>query len=896
MKWLDGARARLNLLLLRRDAESRMNREFQLHIEMEAEHLMRAKGLTADEARRQARVAFGGIEGHKEAVRDGRGLAWIGGFALDLKLAARLLARYPWLTVVGGVAMAFGIAAGVTGFEVRTQLVDPSLPLDEGSQIVGLRNWDTSRNRVASTTAADFVAWRDSLTRVRDLSVVSVFRRNLITDDGGTETVAGAAVTASAFLATRVSPLLGRTLVEADEALGAPPVIVFGYDLWTRRFSSDPRVIGRIVRLGREQATVVGVMPKDFVFPAAHALWIPLRDVAGDPARSGGPDLFVFGRLAADASRAQAQAELNVVADRTARDLPDTHARLRPQVVPFSWLTLDPGGIQIALALGNAFLVMLLVLVSANVALLMFARAATRETEIAVRSALGARRARIVLQLFVEALALTGLAVFVGLVAARFALGSFLAMFEASSGRPLPFWMGDTLTTTTVMYAGALMILSAVIIGVIPALTVTGPRLQARLRQSTARGGGLRFGGAWSAVIAMQVAVTLLFPAWAFFFHRVVIGGTTRDIGFAADEFLSAVLEVDRELAPGVPLASEEAFRSRIRATYAEMERRLTAEPAVAGLTFADRLPGSSHPEWRIEIEGGAARGTTPLRLAVSSASVALDFFDVLGAPMIAGRPFTSADLGSPRGVVIVNQSFANDVIGGQNPIGRRIRRAPVNGTQAPGPWLEVVGVVPDLGMVGRGGRTAGLYQPVSADTASPLRIAMRLRESPASFAARLWTVASGVDPTLRLSELMPLDAVWATEVIESRYLSRALAALSAIALLLSLTAIYAVMAYTVSTRTREIGLRVALGADRRGLIAVILRRPLTQVGGGVAIGGFLVAVIFVAVLESMPTATEAALIAAYCVLMMGVCLLACVAPTRRALRIEPARALAVDV
>jgi hypothetical protein len=395
----------------------------------------------------------------------------------------------------------------------------------------------------------------------------------------------------------------------------------------------------------------------------------------------------------------------------------------------------------------------------------------------------------------------------------------------------------------------------------------------------------------------MQVAVSLMFPAWAFFFHRVVIGATTRDVGFAADEFLSAVLEVDRELAPGVLLdASDQAFRSRIRATYAEMERRLNAEPAVAGLTFADRLPGSSHPEWRIEIEGEAARGTTPLRLAVSSASVALNFFDVIGAPMIAGRPFTAADLVSPRGVVIVNQSFANDVIGGQNPIGRRIRRAAAD-TQAPGPWLEVVGVVPDLGMVGRDGRSAGLYRPVSADTASSsLRIAIRLRESPTAFSARLWTVASGVDPTLRLSELMPLDAVAASGVIESRYLSRMLAVLSAIALLLSLTAIYAVMAYSVSTRTREIGLRVTLGADRRRLIAVILRRPLAQVGTGIAVGGILVAVVFLMVFGSMPTATEAVLIAGYCVLMMGVCLLACVVPTRRALRIEPARALTVDV
>src|SRR5688572_18813445 len=184
MKWRDAARARLRLLFARRAAESRMNQEFQLHIELESEQLMRAKGLTPGEARRQALVAFGGVEMHKEALRDGRGLAWLGGFALDLRLAVRLLARYPWLTVVGGVAMAFGIAAGVGAFELRTQLLNPSLPLDEGSQIVGVRNWDASRNRAASTTAFDLATWRGQLTLVRDLSAASTFRRNLITTDG----------------------------------------------------------------------------------------------------------------------------------------------------------------------------------------------------------------------------------------------------------------------------------------------------------------------------------------------------------------------------------------------------------------------------------------------------------------------------------------------------------------------------------------------------------------------------------------------------------------------------------------------------------------------------------------------------------------------------------------
>src|SRR5687767_1581049 len=547
MTCLDAARARLRLLFARRAVESRMDREFRLHIELETEQLMREQGLAPAEARRRALIAFGGVETHKEALREGRGLAWLGGFALDLKLAARLLARYPWLTGVGGVAMAFGIAAGVGAFEIRTQLLNPSLPLDEGSQIVGVRNWDASRNRAASTTSFDLAIWRDQLTLVRDLSAVSTFRRNLITTDGRSEAVAVAAMSASGFRVTRVSPLLGRTLAEADEQPGAPPVIVIGHDVWTNRFTGDPRVVGRIVRLGREQATVVGVMPERFAFPAAASLWVPLRDEAVGPARADGPEFLIFGRLARDASRARAQAELSTSGARTAIDSPETHAQLRPQLVPFTWLMFDPErmDLQIGLALGNVFVVMLLVLVSANVALLMFARAATRQTEIAVRSALGAGRARIVGQLFVEGLVLAGLAVVVGLAAARIGIRSLLATLEADAGQPLPFWVGESLTPTTVIYAGALTILSAAIISVLPALKVTSCGLEARLRQSTAGGGGFRFGGVWTAVIAAQVAVTVAFPAASFFFHRWVVGGQTRDVGFSAASYLSARLQID---------------------------------------------------------------------------------------------------------------------------------------------------------------------------------------------------------------------------------------------------------------------------------------------------------------------------------------------------------------
>ncbi len=893
MKWLDAARARLRVLFARRAAESRMNEEFRLHVDLETDRLMQDKGLAPDEARRLALVAFGGVEKHKEALRDDREFAWLRGLSIDLRLAIRLLAKYPGLTLVGCAAMAFGIAAAVGTFELRRQLVDPSLPLDEGSRIVGLRNWQTSLNRPVLATPHDFETWRGELTTVEDLSAVNALRRNLITDDGRSEAVDVAAMSASAFRVARVLPMLGRTFVEADEDPGAPPVIVVGHETWKRRLSGDPDVIGRTLRLGGERTTVVGVMPEGFAFPAAHDVWIPLRTHTAGSAPGEGPGLRVFGRLDRNASKAHAQAELHAIGRRTAAGLPATHEHLRPQFVPYTWLFVDPAGIQRGLTIGNIFVVMLLALVCANVALLIFARAAARESEIAVRSALGAGRARIVIQLFVEGLVLAGIAVLAGLAAARVGVQSFLAMYEADSGRRLPFWASDSLTPTTMIYAGALTILSAGIIGVLPALKVTGRGLQARLRQSTAGGGGFRFGGVWTAVIASQVAVTLTFPAVSFFFHRWVVEGQTRDVGFSAGAYLSARLQMDRETAPGVPLATTEpTFRAHIRRTYSELERRVISQPDVVGLTFADRLPGTLHPRWWIESDGQETPKVSTRGYPVSSASVALNFFGVIGAPILAGRAFTAADLDASSAVVIVNQSFVNEVFAGRNPIGRSIRRGPLDDRQKAGPWLQIVGVVRDLGMVGE---EAGIYHPLSPETATVLHVAIAVRGRPAAFAPRLRFLASEVEPTLQIHDLMPLDEVGASLWLESQYLSGLLAVLSAMALLLSLTAIYSVMAFTVAQRAREIGVRVALGADRRHVIGIILRRPLAQVSLGNIVGAILVAVTFVGLFESTPTAVETATIAAYAILMMAVCMLACIVPARRALRIEPARALKTE-
>jgi predicted permease len=903
------ARARSLWRGVRRRAvlEAEMHEELRLHMELRAEDLVRS-GISPAEAARRARLEFGSTERYKDEMRQARGLRpfdQLGVSWLDFKLGFRMLARYPGLTFVGGLAFAFAIAAGATSFEFLTQMLHPTLPLRDGDRIVGIRTWDMQASRTERRTLHDFVAWRDEIQSIEELGAFRELQRNLITGEARGEPVEVAEISASAFRLTGVAPLLGRALVEADERAGAPPVVAIGADVWRTRFASDSAVVGRTIQLGDARYTVVGIMPAGFAFPIAHSFWIPLRLNPLDYEPGKGPEIRVFGRLAPGATRAMAQAELTTLARRAAADFPDTHARRRLEVMPYPRSIANSGVPVPGIISIYVFLGMLLVLVFGNVALLLFARAVTREEEIVVRTALGAGRGRIITQLFAEALVLGGVAAVVGLAAAALLLRWTMAVFVAAQGgRTPPFWFSDQLAPATVLYAVVLTGVGAAIAGVLPALKVTRG-VGTRPRQAVAGGGGLRFGGVWTAVIVAQVAVTVAFPVTAFFTRRDAVQVRSLDVGVAAPEYLALRLDMDRARHVGVPGdTSRAAYIARIRTVYAELGRRISAEPGVDGVTFATLLPSMDHPQRRIEVDGGPAVSDTAAALRVSSASVAPNYFEVLGAPILSGRGFHSGDLASDGAAVVVNQSLVRQILGGRNPIGRRVRYieaddpdTPAATRFQPSPWYEIVGVVRDLGMTdGYDPREsgAGLYHPAAPGAAFPVRMAVHVRGDPVSFAPRLRAIALAVDPALRLHDLLPLDGIRERSLREIAFWFRLLAGVSAIALLLSLAGIYSVMAFTVARRTREIGIRVALGADRWRVVTAVFARPLTQVGFGILAGGVLVATLVLTIVGAL-SAREIALIIAYALLMMGVCLLACVIPTRRALRIEPSEALRAD-
>lgn len=901
MTWFHAARARLRLLSPRA-ADARIDDEIRFHIEMETQRIAREQQVGQAEARRRALATFGGVQQHRETLRDGRGTAWSAGLSLDVKLGFRMLVKYPGLTLIGGLAMAFGVWFGAVTFQMFGAITSTKLPLPDGDRIVRIQNWDAKTREADDRVLYDYQQWRAARS-ITDLGAYRDANMNLVGANGAAQPEPAAEITASAFRIDPERPLLGRVLTESDAAAGAAPVVLLGYDVWTRRFDRDPHIVGRTVKLGNDFATVVGVMPEGFAFPMAHDMWLPLRmnGAGAEPRR--GLAIKAFGRLANGISLDNAQAELASIVARLAVDHPAMYAQIKPYVMPYAQLGVNNTDMLAMMGLSYFFVVALMVVVCSTVALLMFARAASRESELLVRSALGASRRRIVTQLFAEALVLAGVAAVVGLAAAQFALTHLGRPYIEMNYGTLPFWVDFNLSPATTVSALALAVIGAVVAGVLPARKITRG-LGTQLRAGTA-GGGVSFGGVWTAIIVMQVALTVALPAVA----MLVRGETNRvaayDAGFTTKEYLVATLGIDGALDETTTPAARAALEGRMTASLDALRQRLSAEPGVSGVAFADALPAEDHDSRRVDVD--SLMGAAPHWVA--TARVAPSYFDVLQTPPVSGRLFTTSDLSTNAHTVVVDQAFVDLVMSGRNPIGHRLRltAAASDSNSVQLPWYEIVGVVKELGMASAAmpQRVAGVYLPVAPGSGGANKLIVHSRGDPLSLTPRVRELAAAVDGALRVDKVMRLDQVTTPVLWLFKLWLRIIVGLTLVSLLLSLSGIYAVLAYVVARRTREIGVRVALGASSRRVITSIFRRPVTQVCLGVMAGSVLIAVASIGVgkttqfrdsgVGGVLTPGELVLLSGYAIVMLAVCMLACVVPTMRALRVEPTEALRAE-
>jgi putative ABC transport system permease protein len=837
-----------------------MEEERRFHLEMEAERLMREEGLDAAEARRQAHVVFGGEDSWRETMREGRGMAWLSGLRLDLKLGFRMLVKYPVLTGAAVLALAVAVALAVSWFEFQGNMT-PGFDFPGADRMVVVQNRDLASADVERRSLHDYETWRDEVSSIEDLSAAATTRYNLTTDGGVFAAVVGARVTPATFRLIGADPMLGRTLTASDYAPGAPPVIVLGYDAWQRLLGGDRGVVGREVQLGAAHATIVGVMPEGFGFPMNHELWAPLRENALDHERRRGPALSLFGRLAPGATVETAQAELTVLGERATAAYPETHEHLRPDVRPLSSVANDMA--RIALLMNIPFLLFMIV-VSANVATLLFARTATRESEIAMRIALGASRRRVVLQLIAEAFVITALGAALGLAAAQWGYGRAMALFwEVQQMRP-PFWFSPDMSLAGVFYVFVLALLAATVVGAIPALRATRKQLRDLIGQPG--GTGMKFGAVATAVIIVQVALSVAFIPVAIMRAQELMTDVTEST-FPADAFLTGRVTV-----PDYDGAANDAERLE------DVHRRLTVEPGVAAIARASWMPGFNHALAVIEVEDAQSDIGRVRVLGVDT-----DFFDLMEMRIVAGRSFTEGDATSSHAVAIVDEEWAQGAFGGRNAVGRRLR-LPAGADE--GEWREIVGVVAGTARATGPGSSVSIFEPLRPADHGSVLFYLRTEVQPAALAPQVHALVSAVDPDLVISDLMPLDDAWRPVQRSAAFLTAALLVVAFIIVLFALMGVYALTSFSVAQRTREIGIRAALGANPRRILVSIFSRALTQIGLGIVAGMLLVSL----TIARSPEGIRLVLTVAIAMAVVG--LIGCTLPARRALRIQPTDAL----
>jgi putative ABC transport system permease protein len=875
-------------------AEAELSREIHSHLHLLEDEFV-SKGMPRDEARLAARRAFGGVEQAKEHQRDARGFRWLDNSRMDFKLGARMLAKYPALSLIGGAGLAVGVAIGAGFFAFLYSFLYATLPVEGGERIVALENWDIDANEEMRRSMHDLVMWQREMKTVGEIGAFRTIARNVTSTGGSTEAVEVAQITAAGFNITRVAPVIGRAIVAADESAGASPIVVIGYDVWHSRFGDDASVLGRELRLGNVVHTIVGVMPKGYGFPVNHSYWIPLSTDAATFGPREGPDIFIFGRLRDGAAMKQAQAELSALGAQAASAFPLTHARLQPRVMPYAHPILDIQGITTRdFTAMQSLISMLALIVAINVGVLVYARTATRQREIAVRTALGASRRRIVGQLFIEALVLSAAASAAGIGLARFGIAQGFAIYAAEGNDAVPYFLNLDMPLAAYVYVAMLTVFAAVVAGVLPALPATGRRAQDILKQA---GGtdGLRLGGVWTAMIIAQVAIAMTgLPATIKISWDGIQRGLTK-ANYSEESFLAATISAESDAPAGMPesvYARESVVRFEKSKT--DLVTGLEAEPAVDDVTVAATIPGAE-PRARIAIDG--AVNVQSGALDVGFNGVATDFFDAFGARVIAGRALRDSDgTGSTQGVV-VNRAFVNQLLGGANAVGRHVHyveagRGASGGTTTP---FEIVGVVTNLGTNTIAPELIDpvMYHSLRSSTRATALIRMR-GNNPMQFSSRLRDLTSALDPTLRL-RIVTFSEMKRQQLIGRRLMLLGCSLVVVTALLLSAAGIYAMMSFTVSQRRKEIGIRAALGADAGQLLRSIFTKAALQLAAGVAVGIGLALMIDRASDGEMLGSFGRVLVAATAVVMTIVGLFATIGPARRGLRIQPTEALRAE-
>ncbi len=807
----------------------------------------------------------------------------------DLRIALRMLRKTPGLALVAVACLGVGIGLTTAAFHVINGAFLAPLPTEGGERLVMVREYHRAGRYNISTTPEQFHRWRDGARSFEALGAWQVKNVPLQAGNAATAIVRAAYVTANALAMVSATPRLGRGLTRDDAAAGAPPIIVLSDAVWRSQFAADPGVLGRTVRVGGQLHTVVGVMPERFAFPVREFAWLPLPDHAS-ASLPAGQNVQVFAKLRPAVALETAQAELAALREMNTTDAL-TRAQTEVLLRPFTrgYMAPEEEWAVYGVLLG---LVLFLLVTAGNLANLLLARNAARMREIAVRFALGASRPRLIRQLLLEAALLGGASAALGLLLARACLD-----YVEARVNDLPWWFSGDFGAATASFAVAAALAASALAGIAPALKLTRVSVHETLKESSPGFARVRFGRLSSAMLVAQMTIAIGFVSALGLLASALFGFGYEKYALPAREVLVAQLYFGQPegLTPQMPAAERRAiwqrFLNECRVKQREIAARLAVMDGVREAAYASLLPGNDVESARIELEGGPAR-SGEAQPATRIAEIGAGFFSVLDARPIQGRDFLASEHeGEPR-AVIVNEPFARKHFGG-SALGRRLRLLPEGEGARPGPWLEVVGIAPDLAMnPGDPERADGIYVPLRATNV--VRLAIRATGDPGMLAPAIHEAVALAAPRAQVQWAVTLEKQMAEVVTIFRSLGGVLLVIGGTALLLTAVSLFSLVSFAVTQRTREIGIRVALGATRRAVLSGVFRREGLQLLLGGALGAALaVALARLVLLIPFPLRAAEPYSLATCVaLLIAVGVAALAAPLRRALAIQPTEAL----
>jgi putative ABC transport system permease protein len=809
----------------------------------------------------------------------------------DLRFAARLLVKERWFSAVAVVALALGIGLNATVFTLVNAVLIRGLPFKD-SQDLYLIGWHYKRGGTSNVSYADFKDWREQTKVFTGLAAWTGGDMNISDDRGMPEQARGTYLTANAFSVVGQRPLLGRDFGPADERRGTDRAVIIGYEIWRNRYSGDPGIVGKLTRVNGEPAVIVGVMPEGMMFPQNTKMWavfIPTEEQERRTWRG----LTVFGRVRSGLGRRDAQAEMDTIGRRIKTAYPKDYEEVVGTSIETFNQRFNGGPIRAIFLSMMGAVAFVLLIACANVANLLLARSAGRAREVAVRLALGATRWRIVRQLLIESVLLGTIGGLLGLIIAVFGVRAFDAAV-ANVGKP--YWIKFTIDYTVIAFLAAVCLLTGVLFGLAPALHVSRTNVHGVLKEGgRGNAGGGRVRWLTGTMVVVEVALTLVLLVGAGLMVRSFLNLYRVDIGMRMERLLAMQLQLT-----GDKYQKPEARR----AFYERLQPRLDTLPGAEHVALTTSIPPFGVGRRPFEVDGRPAPKIDDApNLGIVTISPA--FFDVAGVPVLRGRAFSEAD-GSPGAeTAIINEQMAAEFFKGEDPIGKRIRfmqPQPAPGAPAvpPAVWRTIVGIVPTVrhGQIQDVESLSVAYVPFRQDAPGFASVMVRSSVLPETLMAAVRKEVQAIDPDQPVFNLRTMEQMMQQQMWPYRVFGTLFTIFAFIGLVLSAVGLYAVMAYAVTQRTQEIGVRMALGAQGPQVTWMVLRRGLFQLGLGLMFGlagGYFAGRALPARILVRTSAGDPWVFAAITVVLSVVAITACLVPARRAMRVDPLVALRAE-